>query len=519
MTPHVTASLAPLFAILVSMAAIPAILLSSRRPNVREACTLLAGAAKFAFVLSLVPGALRGETAAIQLLELAPGVSLSLAADPFGVIFGLVASGLWIVTSIYSIGYMRGNGEKKQTRYFASFALSLSATLGVAFAGNLLTFLLFYELLTLATYPLVVHKESPEAVRAGRMYLAYALSAGLVFMVASGWVWMRTGSMDFAAGGSLDAGAFSAGELKFLFVCFMAAVGVKAGVMPMHSWLPAAMVAPTPVSALLHAVAVVKSGVFGVLRVAGFVFGPDTMNAHGLDVLLAFFAGATVLLASLIAMRQDNLKRRLAYSTVGHLSYIVLGAALVTPAALQGAVMHLTTHAVMKITLFFCAGAIYVHTHRTEVSQLDGLGRKMPWTFGAFAIAALGLAGIPPVNGFVSKWWLCLGTLEAGQLLALGVFVVSGLLNAGYLIPIVVRAFLREPKHAGAASDHAGHDEHREHEPRGEASPWMVVPLCFTAALALVFGIFPDFPLPFFELATRVVEGITAGATTEIAGQ
>jgi len=511
MLPPATPSLAPLLAILVSMAAIPAILLSSQRPNLRESFTLLAGVAKFALVLSLLPGALRGETATVSILELAPGVSLTLAADPFGVIFALVASGLWIVTSIYSIGYMRSNGEKKQTRYFACFALSLSATLGVAFAGNLLTFLLFYELLTLATYPLVVHKESPEAVRAGRMYLAYALSAGLVFMVAAAWVWLRTGSMDFSAGGALAEGGFSAGELKVLFIFFMAAVGVKAGVMPLHSWLPAAMVAPTPVSALLHAVAVVKSGVFGVLRIAGFVFGPETMQAHGLDILLAVFAGSTVLLASLVAMRQDNLKRRLAYSTVGHLSYIVLGAALVTPAALQGAILHLTTHAVMKITLFFCAGAIYVHTHRTQVSQLDGLGRRMPWTFGAFAVCALGLTGIPPVNGFVSKWWLCLGTLESGQLLALGVFIVSGLLNAGYLLPVVLRAFLFEPKPTSAV-------EEPQHEPQGEASVWMVAPLCFTAALAVVFGVFPDFPLPFFTLAGRVVEAITAAATVGVAG-
>jgi multicomponent Na+:H+ antiporter subunit D len=510
----VVESAVPGWAILASLLAVPAIVFSSRRPNLREFWTLAAAVVKFALVLSLLPQALAGGGARLDLLELAPGIRFALHADPLGVFFALVASGLWIVTSVYSIGYMRGNGERQQTRYFASFALSLSATLGVAFAENLLTFLVFYELLTLATYPLVVHKETPEAVRAGRMYLAYALSAGLVFLVGTVWVQLTVGTVDFVAGGALPFDAFGEGEVKVLFLLFMAGVAVKSGVMPLHSWLPAAMVAPTPVSALLHAVAVVKSGVFGVLRVTGYVFGPELMSRYGLDTLLAGFAGATVILASLIALRQDNLKRRLAYSTVGHLSYIVLGAALVTPAALHGALLHLSAHATMKITLFFCAGAIYVHTHRTEISQLDGLGRKMPWTFGAFAVGALGLAGLPPVNGFVSKWWLCLGTLEPAHFLALGVFLLSGLLNAGYFFPIVVRAFFRPPAAAkvGAGGhgsiSHSGHDDH---EPAGEASPWMVVPLCSTAVLCVLFGLWPDFPLPFFRLAGQVMRAVTGG--------
>ncbi|MDQ8202061.1 monovalent cation/H+ antiporter subunit D family protein [Pelagicoccus sp. SDUM812003] len=488
-------SLVPLLAVLVSMAAIPAILLSSRKPNLREAWSFLAAGVKFAFVLTLVPGALRGESVGLTLLEIVPGVSLRLVADPLGVLFALVASGLWIVTTAYALGYMRGHHEKKQTRFFASFALSLSATLGIAFSDNLITFLIFYELLTLATYPLVVHKESPDAIRSGRMYLGYALTAGLMFLAATVWVNVRVGDISFTAGGLIPEGAFGEGELKLLFLLFMVGVGVKAGVMPLHSWLPAAMVAPTPVSALLHAVAVVKSGAFGVLRVTGFVFGPEMMRTHGLDVLLALFAGATILLASLIALRQDNLKKRLAYSTVGHLSYIVMGAALASPAALTGSLMHLSAHAVMKITLFFCAGAIIVHSHKTEISQLDGLGRRMPWTFAAFGIGSLGLAGIPPIYGFLSKWWLSMGSLDSGHALALGVFLLSGLLNAGYFFPIVIRGFFRP-----AAPD--------AHFPEREATPWMVVPLCITATLAIVFGLFPDFPLPFFEIAGRVVESV-----------
>ncbi len=483
------ASTVPAAAMLVSLGAMVLILLSSKSPNLREAWTLLAGVVKFALVVSLIPGALAGRVAAFEFLEIAPGVSLSLKADALGVFFALIASALWIVTSIYSIGYMRGNAEKKQTRYYASFALSLSATIGIAFASNLLTFVIFYELLTLATYPLVVHKETPAAIRAGRMYLAYALTAGLVFLAGTAWVYLATGTLEFQAGGMLDADMFSADGMRILFVLFLAGVGVKSGIMPLHSWLPAAMVAPTPVSALLHAVAVVKSGVFGVLRVVGFVFGPELMVSAGLDVILAVLAGGTILLASFIAMRQDNLKRRLAYSTVGHLSYIVLGAALITSAGFTGSLLHLAAHALMKITLFMCAGAIYVHMHKTEISELDGMGRAMPWTFGAFTIGALGLAGIPPINGFVSKFYLGMGALEGGQVVVLAIFLVSGLLNAGYFFPIVIRAFFRPSP---------------QHPVYNEASFWMVGPLCLTAALAVLFGLFPDLLAPVFTLASGI---------------
>jgi multicomponent Na+:H+ antiporter subunit D len=482
-------SFVPAAAVLVSLAAVVPILLSGRFPNVREAWTLLAGLAKLVLVLSLLPDALAGRAATWEFLEIVPNVGLALKADALGVFFALIASALWIVTSIYSIGYMRGNEEKRQTRFYASFALSLSATIGIAFSANLLTFLVFYELLTLATYPLVVHKETPEAIRAGRMYLAYALTAGLLFLVATGWIYLVNGNVDFQAGGLLASGAFSADGLRALFALFLVGVGVKSGLMPLHSWLPAAMVAPTPVSALLHAVAVVKSGVFGIVRVVGFVFGPELMASAGLDVVLATVAGATILLASLIALRQDNLKKRLAYSTVGHLSYIALGAALLTPAGFTGGLLHMAAHALMKITLFMCAGAIYVHMHKTEISQLDGMGRAMPWTFGAFAVGALGLAGIPPINGFLSKYYLGLGAVEGGQMVVLTVFLVSGLLNASYFFPIVLRAFFRpSPKHAAY----------------NEASPWMVVPLCVTAALAVVFGLFPDLLAPVFTLASGI---------------
>ncbi|MBU1700224.1 MAG: monovalent cation/H+ antiporter subunit D family protein, partial [Candidatus Eisenbacteria bacterium] len=434
-------SWAPAAAILVSLIAAVLIILSRRHPNLREAWTLIAAVAKLALVISILPSILSGGIIELRILRIASGLDLSLRVDPLGIIFALVASSLWLLTSFYSIGYMRGSGEKKMTRYFASFAVCLSATMGIAFAGNILTFLLFYEILTIATYPLVIHKETEEAIAAGRKYLVYTLSAGLCFLVAAGWTYHLTGTLDFKSGGFLnsvlESGAASPRQLLFLFGLFIAGAGVKAGLMPLHAWLPSAMVAPTPVSALLHAVAVVKAGVFAVVRIVGFVFGPTLLKEIGAWQILAWISGLTLIIASLIAMGQDNLKRRLAYSTIGHLSYIVLGAALLSPASWTGALLHIVNHATMKITLFFCAGAIYVQTHKTQISQLNGIGRQMPITMAAFTIGALGLAGIPPINGFASKWYLAKGTLEADQAVFLVMLLLSGVMNAAYFFPIV----------------------------------------------------------------------------------
>jgi multicomponent Na+:H+ antiporter subunit D len=256
------------------------------------------------------------------------------------------------------------------------------------------------------------------------------------------------------------------------------------------------MIAPTPVSALLHAVAVVKSGVFGVVRVVGFVFGPQLMRQFDLNVILSVIAGATVILASLLAFQQDNLKQRLAYSTVGHLSYIVLGAALLSPASLVGSLLHIANHATMKITLFFCAGALYVVHHKENISDLDGIGRAMPWTMGAFTIGALGLVGIPPLNGFVSKWQLGLGSLESGAMLPLAVLLLSGLLNAGYFAPIVYRAFFKDSPVPYTQK---------------EASPAMLVPLVVTAILSVIWGLNPNLFLHFYSLASQVSGSILAG--------
>ncbi len=488
-------SLMPLMAVLVSLLATVLIVLSSRWPNVRETWTIMAAVAMLGMTLSMLPDVLNGNYPEVTLFAISPGVFLALRVDSLGIIFALSASALWILTSFFSIGYMRGLSEHKQTRYFASFAVCLSATVGIAFAANLLTFLIFYEVLTIATYPLVIHKETPEAIAAGRKYLVYLLTGGVALLLAVAFTFQIAGTGDFLPGGFLSEQVGQNG-LILLGLLFLVGFGVKSALMPLHSWLPSAMVAPTPVSALLHAVAVVKAGVFGFVRVIGFVIGPGLLHEIGASNFLAGLAVVTILIASLLAFRQDNLKLRLAYSTVGHLSYIILGVALLSPSAWIGGLLHIVNHAMMKITLFFCAGAIYVKTHCENVSELNGIGRQMPITMGAFALASLGLAGIPPSVGFISKWYLVQGTLEAGQVVFAATLLLSGLLNAGYLFPIVARAFF-------ARSDKFSKFD--------EASPLMVIPLVLVAALSLFLGLFPDQFFHFYHLATDVASSVISG--------
>jgi multicomponent Na+:H+ antiporter subunit D len=488
-------SLIPLAAVLVSLLAAILIGLSGRWPNLRELWTIMAALAKFALTLSMLPSVLAGRYPEVSLFTISPGISLALRVDSAAIIFGLSASLLWILTSFFSIGYMRGLSEHKQTRYFASFAVCLSATMGLAFAANLLTFIIFYEVLTIATYPLVIHKETPQALAAGRKYLAYLLTGGVILFLALAFTYQAGGTVDFRPGGFLSS-QVGPDKLMMLFALFMVGFGVKSALMPLHSWLPSAMIAPTPVSALLHAVAVVKAGVFGFVRVIGFVMGPELLQQIGALNILVGIAAATIVFASLLAFRQDNLKKRLAYSTVGHLSYIVLGLALLSSNAWSGGLLHIVNHAAMKITLFFCAGAIYVRTHRENVSDLNGIGRQMPLTMGAFALASIGLAGVPPIAGFISKWYLIQGTLETGQVVLAAVLLLSGLLNAGYLFPVVTRAFFKPSQNFSKYN---------------EASLFMVIPLMLTAALSLFLGLFPDRVLHLYQLASSVATSVFGG--------
>ena len=492
----------PLLAVLVSLLAAGAILLSGRHPNLREAWTFVAAAIKFLLVVSMLPTVLAGGVIESGYVELLPGWSLQLRADLFGLVFALLASSLWILTSIYSIGYMRAGHYTHQTGYFASFAVCLSATMGIAFAGNLITFFLFYEMLTLATYPLVVHDRTEEALSAGRKYLAYTLGAGQLLLLATVAVSFLAPGAAFQPGGFL-AGTASLGVLGLVFVAGLVGVGAKAAIMPLHSWLPAAMVAPTPVSALLHAVAVVKAGTFGCVRLVHYVFGIDLLRAMGADTVLAVAAALTILLASVRALGEQNLKRRLAYSTVSQLSYIVLGAAIGSMAAVAGAMFHIVAHGFMKITLFFCAGAIYIKTHKLEIPDLAGLGRQMPITFGAFTLGALGLAGTPLCVGFISKWQLGAGALESGQAVFLAVLVASGILNFAYFFPVVYTAFFGRP------GETIRYDE---------ANPALWAPLALTALVSIVLGVYPNAGLQFYDLAWAAAESVMAGAGRELAG-
>lgn len=492
----------PLLAILLPLCAAGVILWTGRRPNLRDTWTFLAAGGQCALVLSLVPAVLAGQVVDSAYVELLPGLALQLRADPFGLLFALLASGLWCLTSLYAVGYMRAGQYPRQTGYFACVAVALSATLGVAFAANLLTFFVFYELLTLATYPLVVHRRDAEALAAGRKYLAYTLGAGQCLLLALVWLQHLAPGATFQPGGVL-AGKASPGVLLVVCLLGLLGVGVKAALMPLHSWLPAAMVAPTPVSALLHAVAVVKAGTFGCIRLLHYVFGLDVLQALGVDMVLASVAGATILLASIRALGESHLKRRLAYSTVSHLAYIVLGAVLGSPAALAGAMFHMVAHGCMKITLFFCAGAIDVQTHRLDIATFAGLGRQMPITFGAFTLGALGLAGTPLFVGFISKWQLGLGALQAGHAVFLGMLVLSGLLNMAYFMPIILTAFFGPGESAA---------------PSREARALMWIPLALTALLSVALGIAPNAGPGLYHLAWQAVGQIMPGAAPILLG-
>ena len=414
--------------------------MSGRSPNLRESASLVTAGLLFSTVISLFESVDNGSRPRLVVFETFPQVPIAFEAEPLGMLFGLLASFLWIVTTLYSIGYMRAHHEKNQTRFYVCFAVALASTMGVAFAANLFTLFLFYELLTLSTYPLVIHAETAEARRAGRIYLGVLLGTSIgLQLVAIVWTWVIAGSLDFTVGGLLN-GKASPGVTATLCALYVFGVG-KAALMPFHGWLPAAMVAPTPVSALLHAVAVVKAGVFVILKIAIYVFGLEQLHSLGVSQGLAYVAGVTILLGSLFAMRQNNLKARLAYSTVSQLGYIVLGAMLASQWAWVGAGLHIVMHGFGKITLFFCAGAILVTTGKTEISSLRGLGRSMPMTMTAFFVGALSVIGLPPTGGMWSKWYLVLGTIETGHWVLLGVLLLSSLLNVSYLLSICVRAF------------------------------------------------------------------------------
>jgi multicomponent Na+:H+ antiporter subunit D len=466
------------------------VLLLRSRPNAREAATLIVGAFTFWHVLALLQMVLAGERPSLDIIEVLPGVRLAFEVEPLGMVFALVASFLWPVTSLYAIGYMRGHHEENQTRFYFFFAIAIAGALGVAFSGNLFTLFLFYEFLTLCTFPLVTHHQTEEAKRSGRIYLGILLTTSVGFqLLAIIWTWVLAGTLDFRVGGIL-AGTASTAVLGAILVLYVYGVG-KAAVMPFHRWLPAAMVAPTPVSALLHAVAVVKAGVFTVLKISVYVFGLDLLGQLATTPWLAWAAATTIILGSLVAFTKDNLKARLAYSTISQLSYIVLGAMLANDMGIIGGGMHIAMHAFGKITLFFAAGAVMVAAHEKDISRMHGLGRTMPVTFGAFFVGSLSIIGLPPAGGSWSKWFLGMGTLEAGQIGLLAVLMVSSLLGLYYLLEVPVKAFFFKPPEGS-----------HHHEGIHEAPLPSLIAICITATATVVLFFWPDL---WYDLMSMVV--------------
>jgi len=467
------------------------VILTGKVPNLREAVTLITATILFSLVLAITDYTFEGVEMQLHTVELFPGVGISFNVEPLGVLFALVASFLWIITTIYAIGYMRGHNEKHQTRFFTYFAIAISSVMAICFSGNLLTLFIFYEILTLSTYPLVTHAGTDAAKQGGRIYLGILLGTSIAFLLfAVLGTYSLTGTLDFQAGGIFDD-SHSKVILSVLVVLFCYGIG-KAALMPFHRWLPAAMVAPTPVSALLHAVAVVKAGVFSILKIMIYIFGLDDLKSLVTTDIMLYIGAATILLSSSIAMTKDNLKARLAYSTVSQLSYIIVGVLLASSIASAGAALHIATHAVGKITLFFCAGAIMVASHKKNISEMGGLGKTMPITMTAFTIGAISIIGLPPMAGTWSKWYLIIGALEADKLIIVAVLMISSLLNIAYLLPIPIKAFFSTTEGESRAWSWAD---------TKEAPPAMLIALTVTSASCLVLFFYPQ---PLIDLVNLI---------------
>lgn len=501
MTEMVT-SIKPILAVLCPMIAAPCIFLLRKRPNIRESTTIIAAVIQFAIIISMAPVIMGGNIITFRIIDIGAGIEVGYRVDAFGLIFAITSSFLWILVSLYSIGYMRSLNEHAQTRYFFMFALAIFSAVSIALSENLVTFYIFYEALTLSTYWLVAHHEDEEAFAATRKYLAYLLASGWFLFAAVVLTYAIAGTTRFADGGILSTASASRFTLTILFIMF-ALGSMKAAWMPFHAWLPSAMVAPTPVSALLHAVAVVKAGVFGFVRIVCHVFGVDLVGALGIGLWLGAVASMTMILGSFFAIGEDNLKRRLAFSTISQLSYILFGVALLSPSGVKGAMIHIPFHGFMKITLFLCAGAIMVVTGKKQISQLAGVGKQMPVTMLAFTIGAIGMCGAPPVAGFISKWFLCLGTIQAGTLIFLGVILVSSLLDVVYFFPIVKTAFFDSPPELATATG----GRIRNLEMERPLYLFMVLPLALTAVFSVIFCFFPE-TFYFLDLAETAVKNL-----------
>ncbi len=486
------------------------IVVTGSKPNLRETVTIGFGLMLFYCVFNIYQGVNAGESIKAFWWELLPGLKLSFNVEPLGILFALIASFLWIVTTIYAIGYMRSHHEENQTRFYACFAIAISAVMGIAFAENLFTLFIFYEVLTLSTYPLVTHAGTEKAKKGGRVYLGILIGTSILFfLLAIVITWFVAGTLDFKQGGIFDSNVDTT-LVGALLVLFVFGVG-KAAIMPFHRWLPAAMVAPTPVSALLHAVAVVKAGVFTILKICVLIFGVDLLAILPTTQFLLYLAGASVLLASIVAMRQDNLKARLAYSTVSQLGYVTIGALLATSSGVIGSSMHIAMHAFGKITLFFCAGAILVAAHKSKISEMRGLGKQMPLTMAAFFIASLSIIGVPPTGGTWSKLYLVLGTVETEQFVLMVILMISSLLNIVYLLPIPFHAFFPNQFSKETSAHKQMNESSLANSQIKEAPLPSLIAIGITTFGCLVLFVYPQ---PLFELATAIM-GTTGGVVHE----
>ncbi|MDM8554800.1 monovalent cation/H+ antiporter subunit D family protein [Desulfococcaceae bacterium HSG7] len=493
------------------------ILCMGKRPDIREGGTLMGSLTLCFTVLSMTPVVLKNGPIQFTWFNLLPGIDFAFRVDALGLIFATTSSCLWILVSVYSIGYMRTLKEHAQTRFYFSFAAALFGAIGIAFAANLVTMFIFYEILTISTYPLVAHEESPEAISAGHKYLAYLLGGGVFFLIAILMTYHWAGTTDFGYQGILKPalGATSQFSLQIVFFCFLLGFA-KAAWMPVHAWLPSAMVAPTPVSALLHAVAVVKAGVFGIIRIVCHIYGIDLMQTLGLGLVLAVIAAVTIVVANFYAIGQNNLKRMLAYSTINQLSFIILGVALLSPMSVTGAILHIPFHGFMKITLFLCAGAITAITGIKRISDMRGIGRVMPITMGAFVIGAFGMCGAPPLAGFISKWHIALGAVESGQLFFLLIICAGSLLDVVYFFPVIRTAFFAKmPAHETLDIDlepkvELYTEKKSVIEYKRPLYLFMIVPLAVTAIFSIVYCLFPD-TFGIYALAQMAVKNTFGG--------
>ncbi len=481
-----------LITLLVPLVGTLGVMFMGKNENIREGVSCVASIILFLLVASMIPTVLSGKTLIFHMFSILPGVTVTLRADAMSMIFALVASSLWTIAVFYSMGYMRAHNEHAQTRFNACFALSIFGAIGVAFSDNLFTLYLFYEIVSICTYPLVAHHQDAEGYNGARKYIVYLTTTAKAFLLpALILIYVLTGTLDFAP--NISTGIFppdvNHGLVIMLYI-FCLFGFAKNGIMPFHHWLPGAMVAPTPVSALLHAVAVVKVGVFCTTRVMLYVFGVDTMHALNLGIPTAYFVGFTVIMASVLALSKNNLKERLAYSTISQLSYIIMGVALLTPAGIDGGLIHIVNHAFAKITLFFCAGAIYIAAHKKDISDMGGLGKTMPFTFGAFAIASLSMIGAPPVGGFVTKWSLLVGSIQAHQMGILLILIASTMLNVGYFAPITIKAFFGK------------RPEGETFQGIKEAPLSMLIPILIACTVSVLLGIFPNFMMQFVKVVT-----------------